>query len=77
VERRSVTVAMTQEGLAVIDKGLAAGERVVVEGQYRLTQGVKVQIRGGPARAADTIAARMPEPQSSDEFARSASQPGQ
>jgi membrane fusion protein, multidrug efflux system len=44
VERRAVTVAQTQDGVAVIDKGLAAGERVVVEGQYRLTQGSKVKI---------------------------------
>jgi membrane fusion protein, multidrug efflux system len=47
-DRRAVTVAMTQEGRAVIDKGLAAGDHVVVEGQYRVTQGGKLQIRGGP-----------------------------
>jgi membrane fusion protein, multidrug efflux system len=45
VERRSVQVASTQENLAVIEKGLARDERVVVEGQYRLTQGVKVNVR--------------------------------
>jgi membrane fusion protein, multidrug efflux system len=44
VERRAVTVAQTQDALAVIDSGLGAGERVVVEGQYRLTQGSKVKI---------------------------------
>jgi multidrug efflux system membrane fusion protein len=44
VERRAVTVAQREDGLAVIDSGLAAGERVVVEGQYRLTQGSKVKI---------------------------------
>ena len=32
-----------QEGIAVIAKGLSAGEKVVVEGQYRLTQGVRVR----------------------------------
>ncbi len=47
-DRRPVTVAMTQEGRAIIDKGLSAGEHVVVEGQYRVTQGGKLQIRGGP-----------------------------
>jgi multidrug efflux system membrane fusion protein len=77
VQRRNVAVAMTQDGQAVIDKGLAAGERVVVEGQYRLTQGAKVQIRGGPTRAADTVAARTPETQADDDVARSASEPGQ
>jgi multidrug efflux system membrane fusion protein len=45
VERRSVQVASTQENLAVIEKGLERGERVVVEGQYRLTQGVKINVR--------------------------------
>ena len=47
-DRRAVTVAMTQEGRAIIDKGLSAGDHVVVEGQYRVTQGGKLQIRGGP-----------------------------
>ena len=47
-DRRPITVAMTQEGHAVIDKGLSAGEHVVVEGQYRVTQGGKLQIRSGP-----------------------------
>jgi membrane fusion protein, multidrug efflux system len=47
-DRRAVTVAMTQEGRAVIDAGLSAGDHVVVEGQYRITQGGKLQIRSGP-----------------------------
>ena len=45
VERRTVQVAAAQENLAVIEKGLASGERVVVEGQYRLTASVKVSVR--------------------------------
>jgi membrane fusion protein, multidrug efflux system len=45
VERRTVQVAATENNLAVIEKGLADGERVVVEGQYRLTEGVKVSVR--------------------------------
>lgn len=43
-QRRTVSVAATQDGLAVISRGLNAGERVVVEGQYRLTDGAKVKI---------------------------------
>jgi membrane fusion protein, multidrug efflux system len=43
-ERRNVEVAATQEGRAVIGKGLAAGNRVVLEGQYRLTEGAKVKV---------------------------------
>ena len=55
-DRRPVTVAMTQEGRAVIDKGLSAGEHVVVEGQYRVTQGGKLQIRSGPGQDSNNVA---------------------
>jgi multidrug efflux system membrane fusion protein len=44
VERRAVTVAATQDGIAVVTKGLKPGERVVVTGQYRLTNGARVRI---------------------------------
>jgi membrane fusion protein, multidrug efflux system len=44
VERRAVEVAAVQDGIAVVTKGLKAGERVVVDGQYRLTQGARVKI---------------------------------
>ncbi len=43
VERRAVQVSAVQNGIAVIDKGLAPGERVVVEGQYRLTDGTRIR----------------------------------
>jgi hypothetical protein len=33
------------DGLAVVEKGLAAGERVVTDGQLRLAPGAKVQIK--------------------------------
>jgi membrane fusion protein, multidrug efflux system len=48
--RRAVTVAVTQEGFSVISKGLAAGDRVVVEGQYRLTDGSQVKTEGEGAQ---------------------------
>jgi multidrug efflux system membrane fusion protein len=44
VERRPVEVAATQDGIVVITKGLEIGEKVVVDGQYRLTQGARVRI---------------------------------
>ena len=44
VERRAVSVAAVQDGIAVVTKGLSPGERVVVDGQYRLTQGARVKI---------------------------------
>ena len=51
VQRRDVQLASRQDGMAVIAKGLAAGEKVVVEGQYRLANDVKVRIEttGAPA----------------------------
>jgi membrane fusion protein, multidrug efflux system len=48
VERRAVEVATMQDGLAVITKGLTVGENVVVDGQYRLTEGARVN----PSKAA-------------------------
>ena len=48
VQRRTVQVASRQDGLAVIAKGLAAGEQVVVGGQYRLANNVKVEIETTP-----------------------------
>ena len=50
VENRRVTVARTQGNETVIAKGLQAGEKVVTDGQPRLTQGAKIEIRtaGGP-----------------------------
>jgi len=44
VERRPVDVASMQDGMAVIEKGLAPGEKVVVDGQYRLTDGARVRL---------------------------------
>ena len=52
VERRPVEVAAVQDGLAVIAKGLSPGEKVVVEGQYRLTNGARVKIEATAPGAA-------------------------
>jgi multidrug efflux system membrane fusion protein len=51
VEHRDVKVETTQDDLAVIAQGLSAGERVVVDGQYRLTDGAKVKIAASQASA--------------------------
>ncbi|HZT86622.1 MAG TPA: efflux RND transporter periplasmic adaptor subunit [Stellaceae bacterium] len=51
VERRAVEVADVQDGVAVITKGLAPGEQVVVDGQYRLTNGARVNTGARPAGA--------------------------
>ena len=52
VERRAVDVASIQDGIAVITKGLSTGERVVVDGQYRLTNGARVKIAAPQTGAA-------------------------
>jgi multidrug efflux system membrane fusion protein len=44
VERRAVEVASIQDGIAVINKGLNVGDKVVVDGQFRLTDGARVRV---------------------------------
>ena len=44
-ELRQVSVKRTQDGQAVIGKGLESGEQVVVDGQLRLVQGASVTVR--------------------------------
>jgi membrane fusion protein, multidrug efflux system len=54
VELRPVAVAQISEGQALIDRGLKAGDVVVVDGQYRLKVGSRVQeLHGKAAREAD------------------------
>ena len=43
VQRQSVEVSAIQDGLAVVSKGLNPGEHVVVDGQYRLTDGARIR----------------------------------
>jgi membrane fusion protein, multidrug efflux system len=45
VEMRAVTVGRTQDGQAVVAKGLSAGEVVVREGQFLLGPGSRVEIK--------------------------------
>ena len=53
VQQRTVTIAETLDGRALIDTGLRPGDTVVTQGQYRLSDGVKVvQVPAGdPSRA--------------------------
>jgi len=48
VQLRPVDAVTTEGGTAVVGKGLAAGERIVVEGQYRLADGSRVTYTGQP-----------------------------
>jgi membrane fusion protein, multidrug efflux system len=45
-----VTISRTAGDFAIVSGGIQAGDRVVVDGQLRLRQGAKVQIKA----AADT-----------------------
>jgi len=42
VQSRVIALAQIQDGIAVVTSGLAAGARVVVDGQYKLKPGVQV-----------------------------------
>jgi multidrug efflux system membrane fusion protein len=44
VTRRAISVETTENGVAVVTKGLSHGDRVVVDGQYRLTDGARVRL---------------------------------
>ena len=50
-EARKVTVARIADGWAVIADGLKAGEKVVVDGQSRLTPGARMAPREPGQRA--------------------------
>ena len=45
VEARPVVIGQSSDGLAIVQKGLVPGERVVTDGQLRLIPGAKVQIK--------------------------------
>ncbi len=68
VVQRSVEVGQIDGGLALIDSGLQAGERVVVDGQYKLQAGSTVAIaaegsgNGAPAGQPDAAKRRASKP---------------
>ena len=55
-ELRPVTVGQRQQDLVVIEKGVASGERVVVNGHLGVTPGAKVRIE--PSKIDDSSSAR-------------------
>lgn len=50
---RPVTPGMLHQGETVIESGLAAGERVVIDGQLQLADGVRIEVRGQGAQPGD------------------------
>jgi membrane fusion protein, multidrug efflux system len=61
VERRVVEVAGMQDDLAIVDNGLAAGEKIVVDGQYRLSDGTPIKIDTTPPAAPTPPPAPTPQ----------------
>ena len=53
VEPRPLQVTATHQGEALIASGLSAGDRVVVDGHYRLRPGAKVLITPEPKSGPD------------------------
>jgi membrane fusion protein, multidrug efflux system len=49
VETRSLKVGQISEGATIVDDGMAAGEKVVTAGQYRLKPGARVEVNS-PAK---------------------------
>lgn len=47
VDMRPVSVALIEQGEAVVDEGLKPGERVVVDGQYKLQKGSRIKESDG------------------------------
>jgi membrane fusion protein, multidrug efflux system len=60
VERRTVTVAQTDNNVALVSSGLQARERVVTAGQFKLEQGAKVQISDKPADVGPSVSSDTP-----------------
>ena len=53
-ERRTLDLGGTQDGIAVILRGISPGETVAIEGQYRLTDGARAQIDATSSGSAAT-----------------------
>src|SRR5262249_11152771 len=54
VRRKPVRAAAIQDGIAVVAEGLTPGEHVVVDGQYRLTDGARITAALPSASNADS-----------------------
>lgn len=61
VERRAVRLGMRHGGEIVIAAGVAAGDRVVTDGQLRLVPGRRVDIRPAPSAGPSTVSAASRE----------------
>ena len=60
-ELRVVTQGRLNGEWTVIEKGIAAGEKVVTDGQLRITPGVKVEIKNEKAKSEENNKEKKPE----------------
>lgn len=51
VEKRFIELGPEQDNQVVVERGLAPGEDIVIEGYHKLSPGMKVQITNQPAKA--------------------------
>jgi multidrug efflux system membrane fusion protein len=58
VQKRPIEIGITNQTVAVVNHGLAAGEQVVTDGQYRIEAGSRVEVL---APAAASTAASPPD----------------
>ena len=66
VERRPVEIAEIRDDIAIVTKGLATGEPVVVDGQYKLLPGQKVSFVDPDKSKAPKVAKETPVAAASD-----------
>lgn len=59
-DKRDISVARSENGSALIAKGLNDGDRIVVEGQYRLQPGAKIRLADDPVPDPKAAGARGP-----------------
>jgi multidrug efflux system membrane fusion protein len=61
VEMRPIKVAQTEGNLALVDEGLKPGEQVVVDGQYKLQPGARVELTTPqPSKQSRPVQVRQP-----------------
>ena len=61
VEMRPIKVGRTEANLALVESGLKAGEQVVVDGQYKLQPGSRVELtspQGQPSQQKQNLSPR-------------------
>jgi membrane fusion protein, multidrug efflux system len=66
VERRIVKVGPVRDGVAVIEAGLLIGERVVLDGQFKLKPGAKVAVSPTPKTPKSSAAEKTAEGSTKD-----------